>query len=129
MQHHALAVRSVRLSLFRFSQQTPPPAANLPLSVSTRFLNSTAHRYRPLEAPPGVPKEDFDPKDLCCMSGCANCVLLDLQVDNSGEPGHGENIDPSVKAFMDMERKMKEKESQVKKEKEEAKKGKKEEGR
>ncbi|KNC85817.1 hypothetical protein SARC_02001 [Sphaeroforma arctica JP610] len=56
--------------------------------------------------------QDFDPRDMCCMSGCAHCVLDDLYEEATKAEAEGKDvskIDPAIKAFMDMEKKQKEK--------------------
>eukprot|EP00121_Abeoforma_whisleri_P000020 Awhi_evm1s19 len=55
----------------------------------------------------GPPTEIVSPSDLCCMSGCTNCVLLDAYLDENQSNGvEPKPIDPAMKAFLELEAKL-----------------------
>eukprot|EP01134_Creolimax_fragrantissima_P001426 CFRG1426T1 len=96
----------------RFSRhQVRPSTSKQPLRPA-----SSPKNYQPLLTlvqlySDEIPKE-FDARDMCCMSGCAHCVLDDiyedaLKAEEEGKPM--EAMDPTIKAFLEMEKKLKEK--------------------
>ena len=91
-------------------EEDPTPVVTLPSQDGHADANAQATTAAAAVTLPGGEKEEkeFDPRDFCCMSGCQNCVLYDEDFGKMARADPSETVeqDPSLAAFLAMERKM-----------------------